>query len=187
LVRRFHYSHRPPANVQQVVTAHVAGGLFGNHGPCVGACYFSIPPTRWSEEVYELSRLVRHEDYRFPISALVGFATRRIRGAIDLVVSFADWSQGHMGTIYQACSWNYGGLRKCRMDGVTVEGRFVPGRSANSIYGTQSPTKLSSQLGVDVEGHWDEGKRLYWKAFSPSGSAKAKRLGLEKRAPPKKT
>ena len=62
LVIEFHYSHRPPSNVQQVVTWHEDGGLFGGDGAAVAACYFTFPPTRWSETVFELARLVRRLD-----------------------------------------------------------------------------------------------------------------------------
>src|SRR5688572_4958593 len=68
LVERFHYSHRWPSNVQMVATAHTAGGLFGNKGECVAAVVFSIPGTRWSEDVLELSRLVRRDGERVPLS-----------------------------------------------------------------------------------------------------------------------
>ena len=77
------------------------------------------------------------------------------------------------------------GAREERMDGCLLDGVFVPGRSLNSKYGTQSPSKLSSILGRDVAPHFDQGKHLYWLPIFRSGEHKAKRLGLESLPYPK--
>lgn len=73
------------------------------------------------------------------------------------------------------------------MDGLLIDGEFIPGRTANHIYGTQSPTKLSERLGKKVEGHFDTGKHLYWKALTEKGTGMAAELELKKAAYPKKT
>lgn len=179
LVKRYHYSRRAPGNVQLVCTGHENGGLFGDFGRAVAALFFSIPPTRWSEDVWELSRLVRDDEAR-NLTGLIAFATKvaKKRGS-DLLVSFADKTQGHHGGIYQAASWNYAGGRERRMDGVMIEGVFYPGRSCNNRWGTQSPSKLSEILGQPVDPHYDEGKHLYWKPLGNRGKAKAARLGLQ--------
>lgn len=184
LVERFHYSRRWPSNVQSVTVAHADGGLFGNKGDAVGAVVFSIPGTRWRFPVWELSRLVRGS-VPIALSALVAAGVRRCRkqGA-HLLVSFADRTHGHHGGIYQACGWAYAGLRDRHMDGVTVGGVFVPGRSANSRWGTRSPQKLAA-MGVVAEPHYDEGKHLYWLAVSPTGRQWAQALWLGSVAYPK--
>lgn len=180
LVERFHYSHSWPSAVQFIVSAHLPGGLFGNKGPCVAAAVFGIPGTRWSEDVLELSRLVRHDDYRVPLTALIAAACRKIRRSEwDLLISFAD-AQRHHGGVYQACGWNYHGMRKAAMEGVRIDGAFIPGRSANHRFGTRSPDKLR-ELGIDAVGVWDEGKHLFWKALRPTGQEKATRLKLDAR------
>lgn len=185
LVKRHHYSKRPPANVQCVGTFHDDGGLFGDHGKAVAACFFSLPPTRWSEDVWELSRLVR-DDVARPLSRLVSLTCNLAkRKGADLLVSFADRTHGHHGGIYQACSWNYDGARDRRVDGCIVDGTFVPGRSCNSRWGTSSPRKLAELLGRDVSSHYDEGKHLYWRALNRTGGKKAARLGLRSTAYPK--
>jgi len=186
LVKKFHYSHRAPANIQLVGTFHTAGGLFGDFGPAVAAIFFSIPPTRWSEDVLELSRLVRRDDCRVPLTRLIAMACRILQSdGIDLLVSFADAGAGHHGGIYQACSWAYDGQRDRACDGVLIAGRFVPGRTCNSLYGTRSPDNLRDLLKQDVQPHWDIGKHLYWRALSRSGEAKAARLKLKRMAYPK--
>lgn len=187
LIKEFHYSHRMAANVQCVGTWHEDGGLFGDFGPPIAAVVFSIPPTRWSEPVLELSRLVRKEGVNISLSQLIAMACVFIRRSdmADLLVSFADNTQGHHGGIYQACSWKYDGKRDRRMDGLTVNGEFVPGRSANSRWGTRSPSKLKAERGIEAEPHFDEGKYLYWRALSKAGERKAERLGLKSLPYPK--
>ena len=180
LVMRYHYSRRMPANVQFIGTWHMPGGLFGDMGEAVAAVLFSIPPTRWGEPVLELTRLVRADNVQIPLSRLIGYACRWLRTAgADLVVSFADRGEGHHGGVYQAAGWQYGGLRGNNMDGLVVNGGFVPGRTCNSIYGTQSPTKLANQHPAwTIDPHYDIGKHLYWRALGRRGKAKAARLKL---------
>lgn len=186
LVMRYHYSGRKPSAVVVCGTMHQSGGLFGDSGPAVAACMLSWPPTRWSEEVLELIRLVRVPEFDGPLTPLISATCKwanRLK-VCDLVVSFADSTAGHHGGIYQAASWNYHGKRETRMDGVVVAGKFVPGRMANDRWGTQSPAKLA-EMGITAEPHYDTGKHLYWKPLSRKGKAKARRLGLECNAYPK--
>lgn len=180
LIKKFHYSHRLPSNIQFVGTLHIEGGLFGDLGQAVGAAIFSIPPTRWSENVLELSRLVRHDNFKFPLTLLLSFSCKYLKKkGFDLLVSFADSTFGHHGGIYQAANWNYHGKRDCRMDGLIINDKFVPGRSCNSIYGTRSPGKLKTlKPEFDIKPHYDSGKFLYWKALNISGMQKAKKLNL---------
>lgn len=186
LVEQFHYSRRLPSNIQAVGTFREDGGLFGHTGRCVAAIFFTIPPTRWSEEVWELARLVRRDDVHIPLTALISQACNHLRRnrLIDLLVSYADKTHGHHGGIYQAASWNYDGQREISIDGVIHQGIFVPGRSVNSRWGTRSPERLS-EMGITTQPHFDEGKHLYWRSLMRSGDAKAKRLALERNPYPK--
>lgn len=179
LVKAHHYSGLTPNNVVVVGTIHEPGGLFGDSGPVMAACFFGQPPARWSEPVLELVRLVRTPDCAVPLSVLVGRTCSHIKTKrmADLLVSMADPTHDHHGGIYQACSWKFGGQRRRRMDGVTVNGQFYAGRAANHHWGTQSPARLQS-IGVDAQPHYDEGKFVYWRALSRSGQRKADRLGL---------
>ena len=187
LVRAHHYSKRMPGNIQHCYVMREDGGLFGDYGAVVAAAIYSIPPTRWSEDVIELTRLVRMPNVSEPLSRLIAFSADRLcRAGWALAVSFADWTQGHHGGIYQAAGWNYAGQRDRAMDGVLIDGVFKPGRSCNSAWGTRSPTKLSEMFpGKQIEPHFDEGKHLYWKPLRVAGKTKAKRLGLQSLPYPK--
>lgn len=180
LVRDHHYSGRLPGNIQHCYAVRQRGGLFGDSGEPVAGIMFSIPPTKWAEEVIELSRLIRHPDYRYPLTDLIAFSAAWLRKAgWDLSVSFADWTQRHHGGIYQAASWRYAGMREPAMDGLIIDGVFKPGRSCNSAFGTRSPDRLKAVLpDSEIAAHWDEGKHLYWKPLTVSGRTKAKRIGL---------
>jgi hypothetical protein len=112
------------------------------------------------------------------IAATVRFIAQR--KLTDLLVSFADATQGHHGGIYQAASWNYDGQRDRRMDGLLIDGHFMPGRNANHKWGTRSPTKLLERMpDRDIVPHYDDGKHLYWRALNKQGRRKAERLGLQ--------
>lgn len=182
----FHYSKRWPSNVQQVMTAHEAGGLFGNRGRAVAAVVYSIPPTRWSEPVWELSRLVRREDVACELSAIVAASVRRLKKmpTPGLLVSYADPAQKHHGGIYQASGWSFHGQRAADIDGFIIDGSFVPARTSNHRFGTSNPRKLRD-MGIDAEPQWNEGKYLYWKAITPYGATKAQRIGLQSLPYPK--
>lgn len=187
LVVEYHYSARWPANVQVCGTWHEEGGLFGDYGRCIAACILSIPPTRWAEPVLELSRLVRREDIRPPLTGLISAVCNwaKKQGA-DLIVSFADPTHGHHGGIYQAASWKYAGRRESRMDGILLDGVFLPGRSCNSKWGTRSPNKLRKIMpGRNIEAHFDAGKHLYWRALNRFGATKATKLNLAQLPYPK--
>jgi len=180
LVSQFHYSRRMPSNIQHCYAFRVGGGLFGDTGQVVGAAVFTIPPTRWSEEVIELARLVRHPDHEIPLSKLLSFSCHWLKkGGHHLAVSFADWTQKHHGGVYQASGWSYAGKRDRTMDGIIIDGIFKPGRSCNSQFGTRSPEKLREKFpSKEILPHYDDGKHLYWKALSVAGKTRAKRLRL---------
>jgi hypothetical protein len=180
LIKAHHYSRRMPKNIQHVYVIRRAGGLFGDRGEPIAAAIFSLPPTRWSEEVTELSRLVRHPDCAIPLSKLLAFSCHWLKLAKrPLLVSFADRTQGHHGGIYQAAGWLYDGCRDRRMDGLVINGWFMPGRTCNHTFGTRSPAKVRELRPADlIEPHYDEGKHLYWKPLMVAGKTRAKRLGL---------
>lgn len=180
LIKRYHYSKRMPGNIRHCYAARESGGMFGDSGEVLAAAIYSNPPTRWAEEVIELTRLVRSQEFPVPLTRLLSFSTTwlKTQGHV-LAVSYADWTQGHHGGIYQAAGWHYDGQRDRAMDGLVVDGIFKPGRSCNAEWGTRSPDRLRERFpGRSIEPHYDEGKHLYWKPLAIAGRTKAKRLGL---------
>lgn len=180
LVMSHHYSHRIPSNVQMVGSLHLDGGLFGGDGPLVAAAFWSIPPTRWSESVLELTRLVRGDD-RVPLTFLISRCAALLkRQGHDLLVSFADRTQGHEGVVYRAANWRYAGCRGRANDGAVIDGAFYPGRTCNSLFGTRSIERLQMLFPhKTITAHFDEGKHCYWLPLGAKGESKARRLGLQ--------
>lgn len=179
MVLAYHYSKRVPSNVQMIGSLHLDGGLFGGDGPMVAAAFWTIPPTRWKEPVIELARLVRGDE-RVPLTLLVSLCVRELKKrGNDLLISFADKTQGHEGYVYRASNWRYSGKLERRMDGLMVNGQFIGGRACNHKFGTRSPDKVKGlKPGWTIEPHFDQGKHCYWLPLGKKGEEKAARLGL---------
>mgnify|MGYP003635791344 FL=1 len=188
LVRDFHYTGRMPSVSLHYYAVRERGGLFGDYGERIwAAAVAGLPSNKWSEPVIQLTRLVRHPEYKEPMSALIGFMCRNLRrNGKFLAVSYADQQQEHHGGVYQAAGWNYNGQTKVNMAGLVVDGEVIHGRSCVRRWGTRSPNKLRSLLpGKTIEAHYDEGKHLYWKPLNVAGKTRAKRLGLKSLPYPK--
>ena len=180
LVEQYHYSGRAVRTASLCCAA-----ISGDTGEYLAACFFSVPPSRWSRPVYELCRLVRHpEAADVTLTKLVSVSVKAARreGKRSLLVSFADRTQEHHGGIYQAASWRFGGMRPPRVDGFTIDGKLMPMRTCNGAFGTSSVTKIAALVearGGTCEPHWDRGKMLFWKAVDKRGAADAAALGLK--------
>lgn len=73
----------------------------------------------YSSNVYELNRLVREEDWNYPLSQLVGYSLRQLKKYNWIIVSYSDTAMHHNGYIYQACNFLYTGQTKKRTDKYT--------------------------------------------------------------------
>lgn len=182
LVEKYHYSHRAVRNASFVGSLHDP-----KTGEAVAGCVFFSPAARWSFPVLELARLVRVDRIRVPLTRLISLSCKELtKRGFDLLVSFADSTVGHHGGVYQAASWKFDGKRKPSLDGLIVNGSFVPGRSLNQVYKTRSLAKLRGlHPEWSIEGHYDTGKFLYWRALSKRGVAGALGLGLRDAPYPK--
>lgn len=122
LVRQYHYLHR-------AAPCSCAFGLFDG-SKIVGCITYGTPssaPLRGglcgpeeSENVIELTRLwIRDGQPKNSASFLIGNTLSRC--GKEIVVSFADTSAGHIGTVYQATNWIYTGLSAKRTNW-TIQG-----------------------------------------------------------------
>ncbi len=92
----------------------------------VGMCIFSEPPLqtsiRYGGKTWELARLwIRDYVPRNAETWLIGKAIKHVKANysdVQFLVSYADPSAGHSGTIYKAANWE--------SDGRTDEGRKSP-------------------------------------------------------------
>ena len=115
LVEKYHYA-RGGSN-----TSVYAHGLFDRHGRLLGGAWWlpptgpaakSVNPENW-KKVLALTRLVL-VPWVPPngCSFLIGRSIRLIRrdGRFVSLVTYADESQNHRGTIYRATNWEYKGM-----------------------------------------------------------------------------
>jgi hypothetical protein len=116
---RAHYLHKPPA----VITLALA--MMHGCKP-VGGVVFALPPQatakRYGGVTWELARLYIIDDIprngeTWLISQAIKFI-RRYHSIVEFLVSYADPSVGHHGTIYKAANW--------RSDGRTDQERKSP-------------------------------------------------------------
>lgn len=126
-----HYLHRPGP-------CSLAFGMFDTrNGQQVGAVTYGTPssaPLRrglagpeHTHNVVELTRLWISDDVpRNGESFLIGNTVRL--NTKELVVSFAEIDEGHVGTVYQATNWLYTGLSAKRTDWV-VKGEDLHGQT----------------------------------------------------------
>lgn len=181
LILEFHYSRRAKDGGRVIGTFHRPD----RNGLCVAACVIHETSAIWRERVLELHRLVRRPYYKVSLSRLISLTCKAVKRLqlTDLVVSYADSTQGHHGGVYQASGWNYHGKRKPIMDGyIAPDGSFIPGRTATQRLGCNRRQELRLRGYMP---HFDKGKHLYWRALTPSGEEKAARLGLLKSPYPK--
>lgn len=107
---KWHYSKTCPS-------AKVVRFGVWEHGKFIGAVIFGVGATRTLVRPYGLKpwqgcELVRVAlgDHTAPVSKIVAIALRKLKKrypGIELVISFADPAEGHVGRIYQAMNWTY--------------------------------------------------------------------------------
>ena len=112
-----HYAKRWPS-------ISYAFGLFDND-ELIGVCTFGTPPSSplrngiagagLAPQVLELNRLCLKYNRKNEASFLVSRALKMLPKN-RIVISFADTSQGHQGTVYKAANFTYHGLSAKRTD-----------------------------------------------------------------------
>ena len=112
-----HYARRLPS-------ISFAFGWFKS-GELDGVCTFGRPssaPLRtgvcgedWADRVWELNRLFLSSNTKMDASRFVSRCLKAMPSP-SVIVSFADPSQGHEGTVYRACNFIYCGLSEKRTD-----------------------------------------------------------------------
>lgn len=156
-----HYSHSMPS-------AEVSLGLYYKDR-CAGVVVYgpsasskmkqSLP----SSNYLELVRLFAFDWTPKNVeSYLIGQSIKWIRNHrsdIKVLVSFADPSEGHFGTIYQATNWLYCG-KSLGDKWYIIDGKKTHPRSVVAKYGTRSEPKLR-KMGVNFSRKTLEGKHRY--------------------------
>ena len=130
MIRASHYLHRMPAVVPCAMALTVDGWV-------AGALVWALPPhetaKRYGDVTWELARLWLRDE--LPKNSETWFIARCIKHVrmehqeVKVLVSYADPTVGHEGTIYKAGNWTYEGLSAKRKD-IIANGRRI-GRAAD--------------------------------------------------------
>lgn len=120
-----HYSGRKP----QITKSF---GLFIDD-ELMAVCTFGKPASpslckgimggEYSDNVYELNRLCRRDDYNGQLSHFVSYCLRQLKKYDWIIVSYSDTAMNHHGYIYQACNFIYTGCTKERTDKYVPNGK----------------------------------------------------------------
>ena len=115
-----HYSGRAPSisysfGVFEKVTSRLMAvctfGLPASPSLCVG-----LAGEENKNNVLELNRLCREDDYKEPLSEFVAWCLKQLKEKNVFVVSYSDMAMHHHGYIYQACNFLYTGATDERTD-----------------------------------------------------------------------
>jgi len=95
-------------------------------------------------------------------SRIIGISLRAIKKntSVKFLVSYADPSQGHLGTIYQATGWLYTGLSEAMPVFDLGDGRTQHSRTFSHAFGSHSVKYLKSQ-GIKIKVIPQPGKHRY--------------------------
>ena len=122
-----HYSGRIPS-------VSYAFGVFEKESKrLMAVCTFGLPASpalcvglagkEYKNNVLELNRLCREDDYKEPLSQFVSWCLRQLKDKNVFVVSYSDMAMQHHGYIYQACNFLFTGQTKQRTDKYTSDGK----------------------------------------------------------------
>ena len=147
--KQYHYSKAMPAG------KCVKIGVWEDD-KFIGAVIFSrgannrllMPYGLEQTEGCELSR-VALSAHKTPVTRIVSIAIKLLKQTnpkLQLIVSFADSRQGHLGKIYQAGNWIYTGSVHSTPDWY-VNGRWQHQRNMHSLYGTIKGLKVPKRDG----------------------------------------
>tara|TARA_Y100000593_G_C4254426_1_gene308862 strand:+ start:230 stop:946 length:717 start_codon:yes stop_codon:yes gene_type:complete len=114
-------------------------------------------------EICELTRVALN-DHESAVSRIVAVAIKMLKQrcpGLNMIVSFADTSQGHHGGIYQAGGWVYLGQKPYHA--FRIHGRVVHPKTLHSRFGKggQSVEWLRNNVDPNTERFYDEGKHKY--------------------------
>ena len=124
------------------------------------------PYDKWQGQVVELERVALNgKQGHGKTSQAVSMTLRALHKEapwIDLVVSYADADQNHMGTLYQATNWIYTGLKNENTRGAfIVFGKKVHPKTIGSRGWKQSLLWLKENVDPNADEFITKGKRKY--------------------------
>lgn len=176
----FHYAKRVPNcliafNVYQ--DDEWCGVIAYGHGANPN---IAEPYGKWTGQVLELLRVALNGKQK-TTSECVALSLKELKRycpLVDLVVSYADGNQGHIGTIYQATNWIYEGEFAYER-GILVCGELTHRRTVSSRYGTGSIAWLKKHVDQEAKRVCGEAKHKYLYPLNKKMRKKVQELAQE--------
>lgn len=147
----FHYAKSIPASI-------VSYSVFNNIGEWCGVICYGLGANNNMSKTYNLKQGQVLELVRMALNGKQESTTKAMAISIKLlkknaplvklIVSYADYEQGHLGTIYQATNWIYTGYSTDRC--IIVNGKKMHKRTISDKYGNRQVDKLR-QMGLKIE------------------------------------
>ena len=163
--RRYHYAKTVPL-------AMVSYSVFNDTNEWCGVIVYGLgaipniarPYFKWQGQVVELVRVALNGK-QGQTSQVVGLSLKMLKKdapLVDLVVSYADVDQEHLGVIYQATNWVYTGITQEGKGGYfIIHGKKRHGRSLNNYGFIQSVEWLRLNVDPNAEVFTTKGKHKY--------------------------
>jgi len=154
ILERYHYLHSLPGGTKLSFGVFLGGRLMGavtlGAGPYLA---HSLVEGAQPDDCSTLTRLWLSDELPANSeSRVLGAVLRALRKHTSLrfLVTYADPSHGHLGTIYQATGWVYTGLSEAMPLFDLGDGKPRHSRSLSQAYGTHS-VKYFAAHGVEVK------------------------------------
>jgi len=171
VIERDHYLHSLPGGTKLAFGVFVQSSLQGavtlGVGPYNGPL---LVAGATSDDCLTLTRLWLSANLpRNSESRVLGIILRSLRRHTDLkfLLTYADLSEGHVGTIYQATGWLYTGLSEAMPLYDIGDGKVRHSRSLAHAYGSHSIAHFR-QHGIEVELVAQRPKHRYLYFLDPS-------------------
>ena len=171
MIERHHYLHSLPGGSKLAFGVFVGGSLLGAITFGVGP--FNVPSLvagATSDDCLTLTRLWLSDELPSNSeSRTIGILLRSLRKhtPVRFLLSYADPSQDHLGTIYQASNWLYTGLSEATPLYDIGDGKPRHSRSLSHAYGSHSIAHFRRH-GVPVRLVSQEPKHRYIYFLDPS-------------------
>lgn len=164
IVERRHYLHSLPGGTKLAFGVFLGYSLLGavtlGVGPISAPC---LVDGASNDDCLTLTRLCLDDELPpNSESRVIGVVIRGLRRntSIRFLLSYADPSQGHVGTIYQATGWLYTGMSEPMPRYDLGDGKARHSRSVGHAYGSHNLSYLRD-LGVQVHLVPQAGKHRY--------------------------
>jgi len=163
--KRYHYAKAVPI-------AQVSYSVFNDLDEFCGVVVYgpgatpnlSSPYNKWHGQVLELVRMALNGK-QHTTSMVLGASLKALKKdapLVDLVVSYADSDQSHLGVIYQATNWIYTGLFNAGTRGAfMINGKKTHNKTVHSKGVIQSLSEVRKHLDPNATEFFTKGKHKY--------------------------